>query len=162
VGTAGNISRLFPCSHRVPTLSYRLSICNNLLFPLFPLFPPKNRKGRKVTQERENYETVLRDIDVAQGFYPMSYEERERAKFKDRGGMRHAVALYARSLEACRKPDRHPNLDNYMCGLLCDAYLRKLFQKIAHLYAPKPLRGLLLAIAIGSRIREVSVSSRIC
>jgi hypothetical protein len=60
-----------------------------------------------------------------------------------RGGIRHALALFARSLEACGYDlDRHPSFNDYMRGLLCSEHLRKVLSSVAYLYPPKPLLGL--------------------
>jgi hypothetical protein len=72
----------------------------------------------------------------------ITYSEREWIKSNDPGGMGHALALYARSLEACDHPDRHPSFHRYMCGLLCDAHLSAAFAPIARLFQPQPLPGL--------------------
>ena len=75
----------------------------------------------------------------------MKWPEREQYKTGEyRGGPLHAQALYDRSLEYAIRNSYgadHPPFEDYVCGLMCAPYLRKLFAPIADLY-PRPLPGL--------------------
>ena len=73
---------------------------------------------------------------------PLSYHARE--EYKGSFDISHAIALYARSMEALGYPPDHVPFSEYVAGLLAHPYLGQLFSDagLAETYPPKPLTGL--------------------